>query len=278
MAGDNLVWFNQQFGLVRDLFANMEAKLEKPGENYEVLRRAFNRMQGEYIVGALGASKYIGGLYINRDHVGDPNGRAPFVPVPAARQRESLKFLADKVWAPDAFQVQAQLLNKLALKRFWDFDFQVFSTPRLDYPLHAVVLNLQTAPLVRLYHPITLSRLQDSEVKFPSGAERFTLADMFIGVRGAIWSELDSSTAINSFRRNLQRAHLNQLIQLVVATPAGTPEDAVTLARADLVELGGKIDRTLGAGTLDYTNRAHLEESRARIRQALEAQLNRTLR
>jgi hypothetical protein len=256
----------------------MEAKLEKPGENYEVLRRSFNRMQGEYIVGALGASKYIGGLYINRDHVGDPSGRAPFVPVPAARQREALKFLADKVWAPDTFQVQAQLLNKLALKRFWDFDFQIFSTPRLDYPLHAVVLNLQSAPLVRLYHPITLSRLQDAEAKFPAGAERFTLADLFVGVRGAVWSELDSGTAINSFRRNLQRAHLNQLIQLVVATPAGTPEDAVTLARADLVELGGKIDRALGAANLDYTNRAHLEESRARIRQALDAQLNRTLR
>src|SRR5574341_1317778 len=116
MAGDNLVWFNQQFGLVRDLFANMEAKLERPGENYAILRRAFNRMQGEYFVGAMGASKYIGGLYINRDHVGDPNGRPPFVPVPAARQREALKFLTDKVWAADAFQVQAQLLNKLALK------------------------------------------------------------------------------------------------------------------------------------------------------------------
>ena len=63
-----------------------------------------------------------------------------------------------------------------------------------------------------------------------------------------------------------------------MAAPAGTPEDAVTLARADLVELQGKIDHTLGAGNLDYTNRAHLEESRARIRQALEAQLNRTLR
>ncbi|HXE74994.1 MAG TPA: zinc-dependent metalloprotease [Candidatus Xenobia bacterium] len=278
LGSDNLVWFNRQINLVRDLFAHMENKLEKPGENYEILRRSFNRMQGEYSVIGLGASKYIGGLYINRDHVGDPNGRPPFVPVPAEKQREALKFLADKVWAPDAFQVQAQLLNKLALKRFWDFDFQIFTTPRLDYPLHAVVLNLQSAPLVRLYHPITLSRLQDSEARFPAGAERFTLADMFVGIRGALWSELDSGAAINSFRRNLQRAHLNQLIQLAVAAPAGTPEDAVTLARADLVELGGKIDRALGAGNLDHTNRAHLEESRARIRQALEAQLNRTLR
>ncbi|MGH9789119.1 MAG: zinc-dependent metalloprotease, partial [Candidatus Acidiferrales bacterium] len=141
--------------------------------------------------------------------------------------------------------------------------------------LHNVVLNLQSAPLVRLYHPVTLSRLQDLEVKFANPNDRFTLADLFTGIRGALWAELDSGSAINSFRRNLQRAHLNQLIQLAVAAPAGAPEDAVTLARADLVDLQGKIDRALASGSLDYTNRAHLEETRARIRQALEAQIQR---
>lgn len=274
---DNLAWFSKQIGLVQDLFANMETKLEKPGENYEVLRRSFNRMQGEYIVAGLGASKYIGGLYYYRDHVGDPNGRPPYVPVPAARQREALKFLAEKLWAPDAFQVQGRLLNKLAMKRFWDFDFQNWLHPRVDYPLHAVVLNLQAAPLWRLYHPITLSRALDLEVKVPDANDRFTLAEMFVGIRNAIWAELDSGATINSFRRNLQREHVNHLIRLVVRPQPGTPEDAVTLARADLVELQGRIDRALGRGPMDYTSRAHLEETRARIRQALEAQVQRGL-
>jgi hypothetical protein len=103
------------------------------------------------------------------------------------------------------------------------------------------------------------------------------MADMFLGVRDAIWSELEAGSNVSSFRRNLQRAHLNQLIRLVVRAPAGTPEDAVTLARADLVELGNRIDRSLGRGGLDYTTRAHLEETRARLRQALEAQLQRGL-
>lgn len=276
-GADNLPWFSQQLGLVKDLFANMEAKLEKPGENYEILRRSFNRMQGEYIVAGLAASKYIGGIYHYRDHVGDPNARPPYVPVPAARQREALKFLAEKLWAPDAFQVQARLLNKLASKRFWDFDFQNWLSPRVDYPLHAVVLNLQAAPLWRLYHPITLSRALDLEVKVPDPNDRFTLAEMFVGIRNAIWAELDSEATINSFRRNLQREHVNHLIRLVVRPQPGTPEDAVTLARADLVELQGRIERALGGGQTDYTSRAHLEETRARIRQALEAQVQRGL-
>lgn len=278
-GSDNLAWFSKQVRLVKDLFAHMETKLEKPGENYAILRRSFNRMQGEYIVAGLGASKYIGGIYHNRDHVGDPNGRLPFVPVPPARQREALTFLAEKLWAPDAFRVEAQLLNKLALKRFFDFDFQSWLTPRVDYPWHAVVLNIQSAPLLRLYHPITLSRLEDLEARYPDANDRFTMADLFLGVRAALWAELEERSNITSFRRNLQRAHLNQLIGLAVRPEANTPEDAVTLARADLVELGAGIDRLLASrgSALDTVSRAHLEETRARIRQALEAQVERPL-
>ena len=95
----------------------------------------------------------------------------------------------------------------------------------------------------------------------------------------ALWSELEEGSNITSFRRNLQRAHLNQLIGLAVRPEANTPEDAVTLARADLVELGAGIDRLLASrgSALDTVSRAHLEETRARIRQALEAQVERPL-
>lgn len=54
---------------------------------------------------------------------------------------------------------------------------------------------------------------------------------------------------------------------------AGTPEDARTLARANLVDLRGKIDRPLSSARPDYTSRAQLEKTRARIERALEARL-----
>jgi len=273
---DPLAWHQHEFKLIRELWANMDAKVVKPGESYEIVRRSFGYTWTPYFRGAHVAMKYIGGLYHNRDHAGDPNGRLPFVPVPAAEQRRALDFLASEVWAPDTFQVQADLLNKLQFDRFWDFNFSVFSAPRIDYPLHDTVLFVQGEVLSDLYAPIKLARLQDSELRYSNPADRFTLADMFIGVRGAIWSELDSASPINSFRRNLQREHLNHLLRIVLQPEPGTPEDAVTLARADLAELRGKIDRALASGSLDYTNRAHLEETRARIQAALDAQVQRT--
>jgi len=223
------------------------------------------------------AQKFIGGLEHNRDHFGDSNGRQPYVPVPAAKQREALAFLAEKIWAPDTFNVPAELLNKLQFERQWDFDFSVWTTPRLDYPLHEAVLAAQAAPFNSVYHPVKLARIQDMEMRYANPNDRFTLADLFTGVRQAIWSELDSSANSNSFRRNLQREHLRRLIQIVLRPEEGTPEDAVTLARADLLDLKGKIDRALSGGQLDAINRAHLDETRARIQQALDAQVTRGL-
>jgi hypothetical protein len=274
---DPLAYFAHEFKLVNELWANMESKLLESGESYTVLRRAFGLSWTPYFRGSHVAMKYIGGIYHNRDHYGDPNGRMPYVPVPAAKQREALDFLARQIWAPDVFQPPADLLNKLQFDRFFDFEFSAFTAPRLDYPLHDAVLAVQSEVLNDLYHPIKLARLQDLELKFPDPNERFTMADMFIGIRRAIWSELDAGASSNSFRRNLQREHLKHLIRLVLKPPEGTPEDGVTLARADLVELQGGIDRALGVSQLDYVNRAHLEETRARIRQALEAQLQRGL-
>jgi hypothetical protein len=274
---DPLAYHDHQLRLTDNLWENMEARLLESGKSFEILRDSFNRTWGPYFLAGLTAQKYIGGIYHNRDHVGDPNGRVPFAPVPASEQQRALNFLAEKVWAPDVFDVPADLLNKLQFVRLHDFEFSTFTAPRIDYPLHDLVLAVQTAPFSRLYNPVKLARLQDSEVRYSNPDERFTMADMFVGVRRAIWSELESGQSINSFRRNLQRAHLNQLVQLLVEPAEGTPEDAVTLARADLVELQRGIDRALQTGGLDYVNRAHLEETRARIRQALEVQLEREL-
>jgi len=276
-ASDPLAYYSHQVRLVQELWGNMEKKLMVPGEAYNILRLSFNYTWTPFALGGMTVQKFIGGLEHNRDHYGDPSGRQPYVPVPASRQREALAFLAEKVWAPDTFKVPAELLNKLQFEREWDFEFSVWTSPRLDYPFHDAVLAAQSAPFNSLYHPVKLARIQDMEMRFTNPADRFTLADLFTGVRQAVWSELDSGASSNSFRRNLQREHLRRLIQIVLRPAEGTPEDAITLARADLMELQGKINRALSGGQVDATNRAHLDETRARIQAALEAQVTRGL-
>ena len=208
----------------------------------------------------------------------EPNGRMPYVPVPADKQREALDLLRQVVFREDSLQLPASVLNKLAIDRLPSLGGigDLFNTQRIDYPWHDSVLNLQRAVLNRLFNPVTLSRLQDNELRFSPGEKVFTMAEMFNGLDNSIWSELDSSaTKISSLRRNLQREHMKQLIRLTLRPGlSGAPEDAATLAAASLATIQTRIHTTLNAGKVtDPTSNAHLQETDARITAALQAQM-----
>jgi len=274
-ATDPLEFYRHEIKLVGELWANMEDKLLEDGESYAILRRAMGYSWTPYFRGSLVAAKHIGGIYHNRDHAGDPNGRLPYVPVPAERQREALKFLSEEIWDPEVFVAPAKVLQKLQFERFWDFEFSNFTTPRLDYPLHNIATFVQTTVLGSLYHPLRLARMQDSALMFDNPADAFTMADLFVGIRSSLWSELDSGSNINTFRRDLQRAHADRLIRMTLRASAAMPADASSLARADLVHLKGQIENAL-AGSLDHSTKAHLQETHARIGQALDAPMVRS--
>ena len=289
-ADDPLTYFKRRVELVNELWGSMEGRLAKTGDGYQILRRALGRGMGDMNRSLLTSSKFVGGIYHYRDHVGDPNGRAPFTPVPAAKQREALDFLAANAFSDRAFRLPASLHNKLAVERLQGLDaVGYYSAQRLDYPWHNQVLALQRGVLNRLLHPITLARIQDNELRFAAGEKAFKMADLFSGLNNSIWSELDGTNAeISSVRRNLQREHLKQMIRLTLreaptsTAPAGfggnpaplPPEDATTLARATLARIQTKAKAKLLAKTpLDATTRAHLQETSALISATLEAQM-----
>ena len=100
-------------------------------------------------------------------------------------------------------------------------------------------------------------------------AERFWALDEVLG--GA------SPAAFNALegpgtRRDVQRVYVGRLSDLVANPPGGTPDDARSLARLQLTRIDARCARVLrGEAPIgDYT-RAHLMETRARIKRALEA-------
>ena len=276
--GDNPIgYFEHRAQLAHELWKEIPEKFEKKGERYQKFRKVFLQGLGEISLGAITIPRFVGGIYQHRDHVGDPHGRPPFEVVPAKEQRRALQYLVQNLFAPDAFRFSPELLNKLAPERLPDFEGTLWRTLRIDFPIHGVVQVIQANALFRLYDPLVLQRLQDNEVRFPSGADKFTMAEMFTTLRNAIWSELDSGENINSYRRELQRMHLYLLNRILLKTPAMVPHDAVTLARLDMKILRDKIDAYFQKHQPDVYTTAHLEEVRARIEAALKAQVQRSL-
>jgi hypothetical protein len=275
LGNNPLIYYKHRVTLVRELWANIETKLQKPGEGYQVLRRSYLRGLTQSGTALLDTIRYIGGVYHYRDHVGDPGNRSPFVPVPVAQQREALNLVRDNLFAPTAFSISPQLLNKLTADRFPDFaNFSSFEQ-RPDLAIHQQILSLQSAALSRLFHPVVMSRVIDNELRVAKIEETLTLSTIFASVRDAIWAEtLLERVQINSFRRALQREHLRRMVGLVVRE-GGAPEDARSLARHNLTLLRTRLS-TAATKAATVETRAHVNESIARIDEALSAQIQRT--
>jgi hypothetical protein len=275
LGADPIEFYKGRVDISQELWGNLETEFETEGARYQRLRDVFNRGMTQYYISTMNVPKYVGGIYNHRDHVGDPGGRQPFVPVPAEQQRAALGFLTEEIFAEGSFGFPSELLNKLPPERFPDFSGSVWEMQRIDYPIHAIVASIQQAPLDTLYDGMRMSRILDIEVRDDDNP--LTLAEMFGEVRGAIWSEVDRGANVNSFRRSLQRAHLDKLIGMVVEPAPGTPEDASTLARADLKAIEAAIGRSFDNASLDAYTRAHLDETAARIESALGASMLRKL-
>jgi hypothetical protein len=274
LGSDPLQYYKHRVTLVNELWSGMEARLQKPGEGYQILRRSFLRGLGQKGTALLDSARYIGGVYHYRDHVDDPGNRLPFVPVPAAQQREALNLIRDNLFAPGAFSISPQLLNKLTSDRFPDFANFASFEQRQDYPIHQQILSLQAAALNRLFHPVVMSRVVDNELRVARPEAALTLGTVFASIRDSIWAETASATVeVNSFRRALQREHLRRMIALVVRE-AGAPEDARSLARHSLTLLRTRL-RSASPKAVSVETRAHLNESIARIDEALSAQVQR---
>ena len=93
-------------------------------------------------------------------------------------------------------------------ERFWNFQGTVWNMKRLDYPIHNAIDRLYSRSLYRLYNPLVLNRLIDSELRYEKGEDIFSITELFSTLRRAIWDELYTRENVNSFRRILHKKHL----------------------------------------------------------------------
>ncbi|MBD3168672.1 MAG: DUF5117 domain-containing protein [candidate division Zixibacteria bacterium] len=277
LGKDPIEYYQRRILLSKRLWEKMEREFNEPGTRYNKLRNVFARGFSAFSSGANIVSKYIGGMYTHRDHIGTPKGKLPFEPVPAAKQREAMEFLKVHIFAPEAFSFRPDLLNKLQPEKMVDFEGTSWKIKRLDYPVHDVVLRIQTRAMDRLFNPLTLQRMVDMPLHYGSATDVFSMTEMFTSLRRAIWTpEVITNQNINSFRRNLQRAHLDRVIDLATGKVKGAPEDARTLARVDLDVLEGAIAGALRNPGLNTITKGHLQESLARIKAAMDAGMERS--
>ncbi len=283
-SSDPLEYAQNQMRIATHNRGRIIDKLVKKGDSWAKSRRAYEMTLAIQMRAVSMMSNWLGGAFVYRDKKGDKNGRLPIEVVPAKKQRDALDFVLENTFKDEAFGLTQDLLRRMTLDKWWDDWGSVMSDA--TWPIHDRIMSIQASNLARLMYPTTLRRIYDNEFLVPADEDAVTLPELLETLTKAIWSELDQKpdkkyTArkpmISSLRRNLQREHLERLIDLSKpdsrSTAAHKPISNLVLEQLRQIKQS-KIDPVLTTydENLDPYTRAHLKDASMQVKKALEAQ------
>ena len=270
-SGDVLLYSQWQLENSRVMWNRLNQRYPLEGDSYSDVTERFSTVLNNYFQNIYYTTKYIGGQSFYRVKGGDRQGRLPFSPVPVEKQRQALETLQKYVFAENALNFSPELLNKLAPSRWRHWGTQT-RVGRLDYPIHDLVLNMQSLVLRELLSSDRISRLSDIELKSPPG-KALSVPELFDTLQNGIWTEVikpdNNQLKINSLRRGLQQEYID-LLTAMVLRKTRVSDDARTIAWYKLRQLKEKLN---GADSQDEYTKAHLLQARDRIDKVLNAPL-----
>jgi len=283
-SSDPLEYAQNQVRIATHNRGRIIEKLVKEGESWAKARQAYEMTLAMQMRATSMMANWLGGAYVYRDKKGDKNARLPIEVVPAKKQRDALNFVIEHTFRDEAFGLTVDLLRRMTIDKWLD-DMLSFLTDS-TWPIHDRIMGLQAYTLARMMYPTTLRRIYDNEFLVPADEDVLTLPELLEVLTKAIWSELDwkpdkkytaRKPMISSLRRNLQREHLERLIDLSKpdsrSTAAHKPISNLVLEQLRQIKQS-KIDPVLETydENLDPYTRAHLKDASMQVKKALEAQ------
>jgi hypothetical protein len=232
-------------------------------------------------------SSWVGGTHVSRARKGDPDAPDPVTVVPAGQQREALKWCIENSFSDEAFGLTPELLAKMTVDRWMDQGGAREGFEENAWPVHDRVAAIQSSVMTMLLNPTTVRRVFDNEFRVAADQDVLTLPELLDTVSKTVWSEIDEKPSskttarkpyISSLRRNLQREHLDRMIDLAMGQSSGEAAKPIAnLAVSKLRAIRNRLTEMVGekgdqVGNLDPYSFAHLSEAKILIDKALDAQ------
>jgi hypothetical protein len=238
-----------EFGIanLKKIVANLPAWTAEPGEPYTELSELYGQVVGQLNRYAGHVVTNVGGVYEYRK-TGDQAGFI-FVPVERDRQTRAVAFLNTHLFQTPNWLVSNEVLQRIQPAGVLDR-----------------VRNLQTGALNRLFDADRLSRIAEAEAT--QGAAAYSLEDLFEDTRESIFSEIRTRRATDAFRRNLQKAYLEKMLDLLQAKDGNLPQDARALAFDTLEDLEEEL-RKGARNSRDEVSESHFRLLLHRVKEAI---------
>ena len=113
----------------------------KDGDGYQKARQAFGVLLGNHGQAMYFASRYVGGVYVNRATRETPTRSRRSSWSTPAKQREALALLEEQVFSDKPFQFPPELYNHLASHALDPLGHRDMPL-RTDYPVHEVIAHV----------------------------------------------------------------------------------------------------------------------------------------
>ncbi|MBG80899.1 MAG: hypothetical protein CMJ39_09355 [Phycisphaerae bacterium] len=282
-AKNPLDYADSQILLVKDLRKKIIDDMVEDGESWSEARKAYELLLGKHATAVGIASNWIGGTYLHRDKKGDPEGRLPIENIPAEQQRRAVAFVLDNTMHDECFGLTPDLLHRMTVDKWYDGGGMRYLSQDETFPVHSRISGVQSMALSQVLNPTTLQRVYDNEFRsMNSDEDMLTIPETMGMVKDSVWMELEENPGrdvdnrnpyISSLRRNLQRMHVDRLIDMSMPSNGmGSASAPVSnLSRMQLRQILDDIKEVKTKGMDDYSM-AHLAEARSKIERSLEAQ------
>ena len=175
---------------LKRIVPNLLEWTDEDGKNYDDLSELYTNVLRQFERYMFHVETNIGGVYENKKTY-DQEGEV-YKYVDKATQKSAVEFLNENLFQTPYWLVEENILRRIE------------SSGMINR-----IGNYQRKVLNDVLDPSRLARL--IEDKSMNGDEAYGMIELFDDLRINIWSELKSGDAIDTYRRNLQRTHIERM-------------------------------------------------------------------
>lgn len=249
---------------MKRIMPNLIEWTAEDGKHYDDLETMYGQVISQFnrYMGHVTAN--IGGVY-KYTKTYDQEGPV-FTHVPAEKQERAMEFLHEQLFNTPEWMLDQNIFNKI------QFDGSVEN-----------IRSIQSRTLNDLLDFGRMARLIENEEI--NGREAYSLIDMMTDLRSGIWRELRTGSAIDTYRRNLQRAYIDRLEYLMTEEQSSIPasyrswisrsnidvkqSDIRPVVRGELTNLQRDLRNSIGRSR-DTMTRYHLQDALERVNLILD--------
>ena len=245
------------------ILPNIEKWTTKDGENYDEMATMYGQVLSQFnrYMGHVTAN--IGGVY-EYYKTSDQEG-AIYTHVAKSHQKNALNFINKELFSTPT----------------WMIDKNIYAKTQFSGAIEKIG-SVQTRTLYNILDAGRMARMIENQTM--NGSKAYSLVAMFSDLRKGVWSELYTGKTIDTYRRNLQRAHINRLDYLLNtaknqrgANRGYFKQSTVNIGQSDIKAMVrgelNRIKREIRAAVSkasNTTSRYHLQDAIARIDMALD--------